>query len=672
MKSIKHKLLYFSVLVLIVSIIFGLVSINTTKSAVTGEVEKAIELLAGEGSRIINARMEVDYTYLQGIASRESINNPSVDLKTKMTILLDEVSKSTNYLRIGVSDLNGNLYLSDSYGLRGSIVDVSQREYYHQSLAGKRGLLPPAISVNPDDNGALIVVYSVPITYENQIVGVLVAVSDAHFLNLLADGMGFGDMGYAYIINGQGTVIAHPDRSRVLNQFNPIKEAEGDSQLKSVAEEFTKMIDNKKGVSNYIFEGNEIYTGYAPIEGTDWIVAITANENEVLSSLTSLRKRIIWTSLIILLISILITYLIGTSISKPINGIIKHSDKLSKLDLTEDVPEEYISRRDEVGTLAGAFQTITVNLREFVKQVSDTSNQVAASSEELTLTSQQSASAADEVARAIEEIAKSANEQAKDIETGVIKTDELNQNIEEDLKYMEQINKAMEQLTSLKDDGVKIIKGLTTRTKNSDQAIQTIYEGTMETNESARKIGEASQLIRGIAEQTNLLALNAAIESARAGEAGRGFAVVAEEIRKLAEQSTNSAKEIDNMLSRLQENSQNAVKIMEDVITIIREQVESVQITESKFDGIADQVESVKVILSKSMGTVNTMYSNKNELADIMQNLAAIAEENAASTEETSASVEEQTASMIEIAQASEVLAQLAENMKQNISKFKY
>ena len=673
MKSIRIKLIiYFCIVTLFVSITYGVISINTTRKAVTAEVDKALELLAVEGSKVIYTRIDSEYVFLEGIATRELISNENIPLEQKLEYLNQITDGNSDYIRMGIVNTSGYLHFTDSFRTNIEGTNVNSRQYFTDSMAGRRGMLPPTISVNPADNGSLVVALSTPIYHNRKIIGVLVAVKNADFLNVLSSDMGFGNSGYAYILNGEGTLIAHLDTDKVLNQFNPIKEVENDPSLKSLADEFQNMLSNKRGYSNYKFNGRNMYAGYAPIKGTDWIMSITADESEVLSALPALQRNILIYSIIVQLLSMIVCYFVGNSIVKPIISIIGHSKKISDLDVTEDVPKDLLDKKDEVGSLAMAFQTITVNLREFLKQVVDTSAQVASSAEQLTATSQQSAVAAEEVARSIEEIAKSTNEQAKDIETGVQKTDELNQNIEEDLQYMKQINKAMEELTTLKDDGVEIIKGLTHRTKNSDKAIQTIYEGTMETNESARKIGEASQLIRGIAEQTNLLALNAAIESARAGEAGKGFAVVADEIRKLAEQSTNSAKEIDIMLSKLQDNSQNAVTIMEDVITIIKEQVQSVGITETKFDGIAQQIESVKDILSKSMNAVDAMYLNKNDLADIMQNLAAISEENAAGTEETSASVEEQTAAMAEIAQSSEMLAGLAESLQKNIAKFKF
>lgn len=375
------------------------------------------------------------------------------------------------------------------------------------------------------------------------------------------------------------------------------------------------------------------------------------------------------------MVVIVITFILNKQIAVPIINLSKMIERMSKYDLTfyEDKGiVKYINRKDEIGTITSSLKRMQENLIDLIKNILDTSQQVASSSQELTATSQQASMAADEVARTIEEIAKSATEQAKSTESGVLKTEALNKIIAEDLKDMDRINKSVRQLTELKNDGVNIIKELTDKTNNSDHAIKTIYQSAIDTNESAEKIGEASKIIEGIAKQTNLLALNAAIEAARAGEAGKGFAVVAEEIGKLAEQSTYSAKGIDEMLKKLQSNSQNAVAIMENVLSIIQQQVESVSVTENKFTGIADEIETVKAIVNKSVLSVTTMDNTKNQLTGLMQSLAAIAEENAASTEEASASVEEQTASIEEISSASESLARLAEKLQESIMKFKY
>ncbi|AKL95935.1 methyl-accepting chemotaxis protein TlpB [Clostridium aceticum] len=672
MKSMKTKLIiYFSILILSISVVLGYISLRTVRQAVTSEVEEALVLLAEEGSRLTATRMEVHYTYLEGLASRERISNPESDLETKIAILLEEVEKTENFLRIGISDLKGNLYLSDSYGIRGSIVDVSEREYYHDSLSGKRGLLPPAISVNVDDHGALIVVYSVPVTYENSIVGVLVAVADANFLNILSDDMGFGDQGYAYIIDGNGIVIAHPNRDRVVNQFNPILEVESNRELTSLAHQFQQMLEEKRGVNSYSFEGNDIYAGYAGVQGTDWIMVITANEEEVMDALPRLQRNIALMVFIILIISIIVCYLIGSSITKPVIATVKHGEKIAALDITEDVPEVFLRRRDEIGTLAAGFQNITDNLREFVRQLADTSQLVAASSQQLTATSQQSATAAEEVARTIEEIARGATDQAKDTEIGVLHINELGGLIEKDQQYIQQLNLSTEEVDNLKNQGFEILKDLVAKTKVNNESTKEIYAIIVNTNDSAEKIEIASQMIRSIAEQTNLLALNAAIEAARAGEAGRGFAVVAEEIRKLAEQSNQFTTEIASIIEELTSKTTHAVTTMQEVEKIVASQGESVEMTNRKFEGIATAIEKIKKAIDIINQSSKTMAGKKNEIVGIIENLSAISEENAAGTEEASAAVEEQTASMEEIANASEGLAKIAEEMQRNINQFK-
>ncbi|WFD10730.1 methyl-accepting chemotaxis protein [Tepidibacter hydrothermalis] len=386
---------------------------------------------------------------------------------------------------------------------------------------------------------------------------------------------------------------------------------------------------------------------------------------------TNGKFTLIISLIIILLLSISIGIVLSNIIVKPIKRttLVMQDIAEGDGDLTKRLS---VKTKDEIGELSKWFNIFLDNIRDIVIMVENTSQQVAASSEELTATSQQSAATVEEVAQSINEIAMSAANQAQSTTEGSEKLMILGNLIEKDAKHIDVLTESSSKVNGLIEQGLDVIDRLAIKTKESSCATYNIYESIIKTNESSEKISEASNLITSIAEQTNLLALNAAIEAARAGEHGKGFAVVAEEIRKLAEQSTNSTKIIDDMVGNLQQNATKAVKSMEDVEKILKEQVENVNLTESKYKEIAEAMKKSR----ESVETINKsgkqMEQKKNEALYTVQTLSAVAEENAAGTEQASSSIQEQATSIEEITNASTSLLQLSQELQLLIERFKF
>ncbi|HHY70552.1 MAG TPA: HAMP domain-containing protein [Thermoanaerobacterales bacterium] len=381
------------------------------------------------------------------------------------------------------------------------------------------------------------------------------------------------------------------------------------------------------------------------------------------------------TSIIILLgfavIILICGLLLSNSISKPIKNAVEYSKKLANLDLTKDVSQRDLNRKDEFGDLAQALHSIADSFKDIIGKISDSSEQMAAASQEFTAISQESATAVEEISRTVEEIANGASDQAKNTEEGASKAVLLGEIIDNDIEFTKNINNAVNNVTQIVNEGLVEIENLSGITDENNIANKNISDVILKTNESSDKISEASNFIASIADQTNLLALNAAIEAARAGEAGKGFAVVADEIRKMAEQSANSTHTIEQIVNELQMNVKNAVYTMKRVSEITNEQTQSVIKNKNNYKLIEEAMKESQKALKRLNASGKEMYDMKNEIMSTLENLSSIAEENSAATQEVTASTEEQAASMEEIASSSEDLSELAQDLQNTILKFK-
>ncbi|MDR5659854.1 methyl-accepting chemotaxis protein [Serpentinicella sp. ANB-PHB4] len=567
-----------------------------------------------------------------------------------------------------VSDTDGDF--TTTGGIEGNVRD---RDYFPLVMQGETVISEPVVSVS---TGEVISVIATPITNEfGEIIGLMGAsVNLSSFSHVIEPFRVAHEDSYSYVVSGDGTIILHPNPNLIIDENISVA-----SNL--IPEEITNasdtILNEEFGREEYVFEDTTTEVYFSTIPGTnDWKLLTRVPAEFTSAPVTAVTSRI---NLILLVIGIIFSIItgmgLGTWISKPIEDLSNLIHKQANFDLSftdEDKAYKHLKRKDEIGMITKSIQNMNHNIVGLIKSISDMAKQTTHSSDQLSENSQQSSVAAEEVAKTIEEIASGASGQAQETEAGAGHINDLGVYIENNSKSVISLNEATSEVSRLKDEGVETINDLLSKTADSNKITKDIHDTIENTNESAKQIEKASQMISSIAEQTNLLALNAAIEAARAGDAGKGFAVVAEEIRTLAEQSNVFTEEINQIIGDLTNKTTFAVDKMDTMSEVVSYQTQSVEETNNKFEGISIAIEKIKNAIAEVNESKENMENKKDEIISIIENLSAISEENAAATQEASASVEEQTASIEEIATASDSLAQLAIDLQKSIDKFKY
>lgn len=374
-------------------------------------------------------------------------------------------------------------------------------------------------------------------------------------------------------------------------------------------------------------------------------------------------------SILAIVIAIVIGYFTSRSIAKPIIAIDQAAARIALGDLTADSIK--VKNRDEIGGLAQSFNTMAENLRELVRQISSSSEHVAMSSEELTASAGQSSQASEAITMTIQEVTSNVQRQAQSVNESAAAIIEMSSGIQQIASSAQTTSSLSVQASQKSLEGNQAIQLSVKQMDSIQQTMSHLSKSVTEMEEHSKEIEHIVEIISEIAAQTNLLALNAAIEAARAGEQGRGFAVVADEVRKLAEQSNESAGDIAKLVNTIKTHTHHVIESMEVGVKEVDEGIQVVHQAGQLFKEIKSNIDEVSGQVQEISAASEQISASTEQVVASVEEISRVSKRVATETETVSASAEEQLASVEEITSSAISLSKMAEELQKLVGVFK-
>lgn len=438
---------------------------------------------------------------------------------------------------------------------------------------------------------------------------------------------------------------------------------------------------------NVLGQGKEYFTDNVQVSGQQYFgyyiplfdfetgetvgMVFAGMQKEIVDSqIRQITMIIVALAVVLMIFCAVLIFMIVGKMSKRLSIGVNALEEVAQGKLNFKFDDDSLRQTDEVGEICRAIKKLEENLSDIIKNVISGSKELLEASDNLRNRTSITSEHVEQMEKAVNEIAIGAGSQAEETQSATENIILMGNMIEEAAGELDNLNHKARNLKAGGEAVMDVIRELQESNAKTGESIDIIYEQTNVTNESAQKIKEATALITNIAEETNLLSLNASIEAARAGEQGRGFAVVAAQIQKLAEQSNESARQIERIILSLIEDSDKSVITMNEVKEIMEQQSQNVMKTNEQVAQLVEEVEQSIGVIDEVSAKTAKINEARSSVVDTVQNLSAIAEENAASTEETSASVTEISGIINEIADEAHELKTISNQMDETMSMF--
>ena len=651
--KVKLNILILVITLIALSVLGGL-SYLKVQTIFSEEVEKLTDSMVEELANSISNDMKAYRN--SGTILSKSVNLVSTDrsnnddaLMIEFESFIEEFDKVTN-VYVAYNDKDFHIYppteLPDGY-------DPTIRPWYTAAIeAGAPVWTDPYI--NATEN-LLIASFAAPVYNGSKIIGVVSFDID---LSTLGDEMNEKTIlstGYPAIVDAKGNTMTHkvPD---IIGLPVPVPEIVEAIEAKDT------------GTVEYEFKGDKKFALFTKAEETDWTILVTLNKSEITEKAIPILIQIIIVAIASLIGILIIGTIFASKIVKPINHL---EDVMQQVKEGDFSVRSSVETKDEIAAMSETFNDMLENVTNLIVESKDASNLVNDAAENLATNAMHAMQSAKEVNLTVTEIAEGASSQAEDAERGASITSELNEEIETLLQY---ISEMKERAAEVKDQNIisnETVALLNNRTNQNTEATNKIGDSIEILKTKSYTIGDIVDTISMIAGQTNLLALNASIEAARAGEHGRGFAVVAEEIRKLAEESDNAAKEIQSNIEAIQSQTNETSELMVTVHDSGQLQSQAVTNADESFKVIFEKIEEIITVIEHATNKVNDIATKKEVMLESIENISSVSEETAAGAEEVTASMDLQTETVERVSNSSDELSQLANRLTDLLKNFK-
>ncbi|MBP3951760.1 methyl-accepting chemotaxis protein [Bacillus sp. YZJH907-2] len=556
-------------------------------------------------------------------------------------------------------DAAGFLYLA------GAKIPVSEFEHYQGGMNELTKTYNPVPSQSPSVNGAPIVLTSSPVYGENgEVVGVASGGNQIESLLGIISNIKLGNSGYVTVFTSDGTIVAGENKEDTLAKSMSDYESEELNQLVEAS------ISGETGVIETDFNEEHSLLFYSKANEMDWGVMISIPTNEAFADANSLLQFFVIITVIFIVVGAIISYLLNRRSLNPITDINNKIEELvnNEGDLTQRLK---INSKDEVGTLANSFNSLLDSLQELLVGIRHKGDVVSKNASTLSVSAEEMVQLSNAVTRNVQQSAELSIEQ----ENGNTKNLESMNQITEIVSGIKENSSLVSDKTRLAYKEVEIgteeVQTLLDQMSTIQSSVRHSSEMVSNLGNRSSEIGHIVEMITTITEQTNLLALNASIEAARAGEHGKGFAVVANEVRKLAEQSAQSAQQISKLINEIQAETSSAVVEMKSGTSQFDQGMEKLEEVNGRLQRIYHSSKDSSAGVDKIFIEIEHLLGKVEDVEQVILDNSQKSKESSEHIREVASTSEEQLSSMQGINVSIEQTAQLAEELRELLNRFK-